>query len=218
MFCNSIIRPLVHLFILTSLFVTLAILLRKLLLYGSLGYVDSNTLVLFITVLRLALLYLQLYGDFSLLFSEQSGIVTGSSAGAETGSTGPVSAASSNVTPSVDSSENIDKPWINLKIDRDQNSFYVTDEAEKSGNNLIKQVQLQAGQKMEIISIKQGNGLKLDIDGSTKPSRLIFQGKKYEGYYVDLKFSNATITSRNLPIQRNDDGLIFIISKMISRR
>jgi hypothetical protein len=95
------------------------------------------------------------------------------------------------------------------------------DDTERNGVNLLKQLDSQEGKKAEIVELSRnsfGKGLKLDMDPSIKPSTMVFEGKKYEGYYVDLKFSNATITSRNLPIQKDDNGFIFIISKMLSRR
>jgi hypothetical protein len=74
-------------------------------------YLNPKTLVLFLSVFRLAFLDLEVnVENIIFLFSEQSGPATGSGAGADSGSTGPDNGTSSNVPPSEDSSENTNKP------------------------------------------------------------------------------------------------------------
>ena len=110
-----------------------------------------------------------------------------------------------------------DKPWIDLKLVKYKGNFYAVDSTQSDGANLIKQLQPEAGQaKPDLVNIKTGaasRGLKLDLDVSTKLSSISFEGKKYEGNYVDLKFPNASLTSLKIPIQKNESGSIFIISK-----
>lgn len=94
--------------------------------------------------------------------------------------------------------------------------FYVVDEVQKNGGNLIDRLEAQAGQEKPVLvtvnsSGKYSQGFRLELDGSAKFSTMSFQGKKYQGHYVDLKFSNATITSYKIPIQKNDSGSIFIV-------
>lgn len=121
---------------------------------------------------------------------------------------------SNNVDVTGDNSGNIDKPWIDLRLQKFKGDYYVTDYAGKDGVNLIGQLQQE---NAELVRIRDGKGIKLDIDGSSKLSSIMFEGKKYQGEYVDLKFSNATITSHSLPIQKNDSGSLFIISKKLSK-
>lgn len=128
---------------------------------------------------------------------------------------------SNNVDVTGDNSGNIDKPWIDLRLAKIKGDYYVIDSAGKDGVNLIGQLQQQAGQEraelVNIINNQASKGIKLDIDASSKLSTLIFEGKKYQGHYVDLKYSNATITSHNFPIQKNDSGSLFIIWKKVGR-
>ena len=128
---------------------------------------------------------------------------------------------SNNVDVTGDNSGNIDKPWIDLRLAKFKGDYYVTDSAGKDGVNLIGQLQQQAEQeRAELVNIKghqAGKAIKLDIDASSKLSTLIFEGKKYQGQYVDLKYSNATITSHNLPIQKNENGSLFIIWKKVGK-
>lgn len=123
---------------------------------------------------------------------------------------------SNNVDVTGDNSGNIDKPWIDLRLAKFKGGYYVIDSAGKNGVNLIGQLQQQA----ELVNIKSpqaSKGIKLDIDASSDLSTIMFEGKKYQGQYVDLKYSNATITSHNLPIQKNDSGSLFIIWKKVGK-
>jgi len=127
--------------------------------------------------------------------------------------------SSNNIDLASDNNEN--KPWIDLKLIKYKGSYYAVDCVQRDGVNLIEQLQAPTGQgKPELVTIRSNfasKGLKLDIDLTTKLSNVFFEGKKYEGHYVDLKYPNATVTSLNIPIQKNDSGSIFIISKKLNR-
>jgi hypothetical protein len=113
---------------------------------------------------------------------------------------------------------NLDKPLLNLKLLKVKGVYYVTDTLEKGGYNLLRELQTPEGQeKPDLVSVRsstQGSNvkaLKLGLDGSTKMTSLEFEGRKYAGQYVDLKYPNATVTSLKLPIQKNETGSVFII-------
>lgn len=115
-----------------------------------------------------------------------------------------------------DDNQNIEKPWMDLKLIKQKDNICVVDNVQKEGVNLIEKLEAKAGQgKPELVSVRSGNvrckGLQLDIDSSTPFSSMSYQGKIYQGHYVDLKFSNATVTSSTIPIQKNETGHIFII-------
>jgi len=111
-----------------------------------------------------------------------------------------------------------ERPSIDLKLVKIKGTNYAIDTTQKSGVNLIELLQPQGGkEKPELVRVNchLGNykGYALDIDGSTKMTSIFFQGKRYDGHYVDLNYPNTTVTSFNVPIQKNDSGAIFIINK-----
>lgn len=121
-----------------------------------------------------------------------------------------------------DNNGNIEKPWIDLKLVKHYGDFYVVDDIQKNGANLIDRLEPQAGQEKPVLvtlntSSRYFQGFRLELDGSAKISTMYFEGKKYQGHYVDLKFSNATITSYKIPIQKNDNGSFFIVWKKVSK-
>ena len=124
--------------------------------------------------------------------------------------------SSNNIDPASNNNENI-KPWIDLKLVKYKGNYYAVDCVQRDGVNLIEQLQPQTGQeKPDLVNLRSSfarKGFKLDIDTTTKLSHVFFEGKKYEGHYVDLKYPNAIVTSLKIPIQKNDSGSIFIISK-----
>ena len=82
-------------------------------------------------------------------------------------------AGSSNVIDLTrDNNENIEKPWIDLKLVKQKGNLYAVDNVQKYGVNLIEKLEPQAGQaKPELVTVKSsgGNwrGFQLEVDGST---------------------------------------------------
>jgi len=128
--------------------------------------------------------------------------------------------SSNNIDLASGNNENI-KPWIDLKLVKYKGNYYAVDCVQRDGVNLIEQLQAPTGQgKPDLVTLRSSfasKGFKLDIDVTTKLGNVFFEGKKYEGHYVDLKYPNAIVTSLNIPIQKNESGSIFIISKKLNR-
>lgn len=134
----------------------------------------------------------------------------------------PSSIAGSSNVIDLTGNENIEKPWIDLKLVKRQGDFYVVDEVQSNGANLIDRLEAQAGQEKPVLetlkfSGRSWQGFRLQHDNSADINTMVFQGKKFQGHYADLKFSNATITSYKLPIQKNDSGSIFIVWKKVGK-
>ena len=120
-------------------------------------------------------------------------------------------AGSSNITTGGNTG---DQQWIDVQLELYKGKYYVVDEAQKNGTNLIANFEPASGQgKPELVSLKRHKGFLLGDANSIQLSDLEYQGQKYKGYYADFKFSNATLTSKNVPIQKNDKGSIFIAWK-----
>ena len=120
-------------------------------------------------------------------------------------------AGSSNITTGANTG---DQQWIDVQLELYKGKYYVVDEVQKNGTNLIDNFEPVSGQgKPELVSLKRHKGFLLGDANSIQLSDLEYQGQKYKGYYADFKFSNATLTSKNVPIQKNDNGSIFIAWK-----
>ena len=121
-----------------------------------------------------------------------------------------------------DNNGNIDRPWLDLRLVKYHGNYYVLDSVQRDGTNLIGQLQQDSVQKKaELVDLyinPKSKGISLDLDSSSKLSSVSFQGRKYQGTYVDLKFPESTITSHNIPIQKNENGSIFIIWKRLGPR
>ena len=57
-------------------------------------------------------------------------------------------------------------------------------------------------------------GIKLDINSSLKKDTLIYQHQKYYGHYYNVDLGPG-VTSYNIPIQKNSEGLSFFINKKV---
>ena len=128
---------------------------------------------------------------------------------------------SANPTDAVDlSNVTQESVWIDLKIVNRQGSFYLIDSTQKSGANLLAQIQAESSQvvttNLEKLSI--GNGLKVNFNDSNTLQLKTIEGTVYKGYYCDVGFNNASITSANLPTQKNEDGHTFVVWRKFAKR
>lgn len=105
--------------------------------------------------------------------------------------------------------------WIDLKIVNRQGDFYLIDSTQRNGTNLLAQVQEGSSQVVttNLERLHIGYGLKVNFDASNSLQVKIIEGTVYKGYYCDVGFNNVSLTSGNLPIQKNADGHTFVVWK-----
>ena len=112
--------------------------------------------------------------------------------------------------------EDPNKDWIDLRLVKFKNNYYLVDSTDESGNKLLNKLQTENSlSKIRYIGCKH-NGVKLDVEGETKLNNINLERIAYKGLFLDLNLKDATVTSHNLPIQKNDSGKFFVIWKKTS--
>jgi len=129
-----------------------------------------------------------------------------------------VTAGSSNLGDlGTTSGANLDPTYINLKLVFYKGHYHVIDTLDATGENLIKNLE---GEKPYLIHVRAQYGtyygLTLGSKENTEITSVIFEKTRYSGQFSDIKFGNASVTSYNIPLQKNENGAIFVIQKKIS--
>jgi len=113
------------------------------------------------------------------------------------------------------SSEIPETTWIDVRLIKFYDKYYLVDNREQTGENLLNIWPLE---DPELTKLRYNGttwyGVKLDIDPSLKKETLIYQHQKYYGHYYNINFGTG-VTSYNIPIQKNSYGLSFFINKKV---